>query len=102
MKIYQIKVTIFYEGNRSQGDIGILTIQLETDENLIMQSRNSYEVEGQRDIIPVNITTIYGIVKNIEKINIKPHDFEYEVTNEHLKLRIKGWHVYYKTELVEL
>lgn len=76
-----LNVKIFYKGLQSkENEIGYLDLELLVHKDsykypsskLIANVSNSYEIEGERDVIPVSIINVRCIVAHIIKIeNIK-------------------------------
>lgn len=61
-KKYLMDIKIHYKGPLSkESEIGYLTLELTIDKesNLFIETSNSYEIEGERDMVPKSIIKIH-------------------------------------------
>ena len=112
MKKYQIEVEIYYNGCRSKaGEIGHLTIQFGVDKayykkhKTFIRSKNSYHVEGERDIVPVNYTTLFVSPNSAEVvkeayINYRyDAGFSYKITENTVEFSVEGLDAFFNIGL---
>ena len=106
-KKFLMEVKIYYKGLLSkENDIGHLTLELLIDMKLFMdpssfvlvETSNSYEVEGERDTTPVGIVKLNCIVSKVVKSeNIQSRydaSFNYRLDNGVATFRTKGLNVF--------
>ena len=110
MKKYLLEVKIYYKGLLSKKDeVGYLTLELMInkegykDLNIFAESSNSYDIEGERDVVPVGITKlIVNSAKVVKEENIKPGydaSFKYEITENIVKFITRGINVFFQIGL---
>lgn len=111
MKKFLLKVKIYYKGtyHSKEGDIGYLTLELmvnkegcENPEDIVEVS-NSYNIEGERDVVPVSYTrlnhcSVTRIIKDQNNENRYDSAFQYKVegtptfTLRDISVRVQyGW-----------
>lgn len=105
-KKYLMDVKVYYKGSLSkENEIGHLTLELLIDKkayedscsNVLVETSNCCEVEGQRDHVPVNITKLHCLVSQIVKVeNIEngyDASFKYDCDNGVVTFITKGINV---------
>ena len=99
-KKYLVDLNIYYKGQLTkENEIGHLTLELiiNKKKNVLVETTNSYEIEGENDIIPKSINKIHCISSKIikaENINERyDADFKYSIEKDAVTFITKGINV---------
>jgi len=99
-KKYIMDIKIHYKGQLSKkNEIGRITIEftINKESNLLVETSNSYEIEGERDITPKSIIKIHCVSSKIIKFeNIDERydaDFKYSIEKGAVTFITKGINV---------